>query len=318
MNAYFLPVFRSVQPPSAWRSRATRWVRRAALVGVLVAVFMALAACSPRQLLVRGVADELASQGQADEEDLGLARDASPFYLKLSESLLKEAPGNQKLAQAVASGFTQYAYAFVAFDAERMAATDAKAAHAQNERARRLYLRAHRHAMAALEWSDPGFKARLMPASAPMNGVLRPDQVGLAYWAAASWGAHIALSKDDADTVADLPAVVRLATWAWNTSPTHGHGALASLMGTLEASRPGGSLPQATAYFDQAIALAEGRSAAPYVAKAESIALPAGDRLAFEALLRAALAASATRRDMSNQVMQARAEWLLGMADDLF
>lgn len=285
---------------------------------VLLAVLAALAACSPRQLLVRGVADELASQGQADEEDLGLARDASPFYLKLSESLLKESPGHQQLAQAVASGFTQYAYAFVAFEAERMAATDAKAAHTQNERARRLYLRAHHHAMAALEWSDPGFKARLLRAQAAESGVLKPDQVGLAYWAAASWGASIALSKDDADAVADLPAVVRLATWAWNTSPSHGQGALASLMGTLEAARPGGSVPKAAAYFDQAIALGEGRSAAPYVAKAESIALPAGDRPTFEALLRAALAASAARRDMSNQVMQARAEWLLGQADDLF
>lgn len=285
---------------------------------VLLAVLAALAACSPRQLLVRGVADELASQGQADEEDLGLARGASPFYLKLSESLLKESPGHQQLAQAVASGFTQYAYAFVAFEAERMAATDAKAAHTQNERARRLYLRAHHHAMAALEWSDPGFKARLLRAQAAESGVLKPDQVGLAYWAAASWGASIALSKDDADAVADLPAVVRLATWAWNTSPSHGQGALASLMGTLEAARPGGSAPKAAAYFDQAIALGGGRSAAPYVAKAESIALPAGDRPTFEALLRAALAASAARRDMSNQVMQARAEWLLGQADDLF
>ena len=285
---------------------------------VLLAVLAALAACSPRQLLVRGVADELASQGQADEEDLGLARGASPLYLKLSESLLKESPGHQQLAQAVASGFTQYAYAFVAFEAERMAATDAKAAHTQNERARRLYLRAHHHAMAALEWSDPGFKAGLLRAQAAESGVLKPDQVGLAYWAAASWGASIALSKDDADAVADLPAVVRLATWALNTSPSHGQGALASLMGTLEAARPGGSAPKAAAYFDQAIALGEGRSAAPYVAKAESIALPAGDRPTFEALLRAALAASAARRDMSNQVMQARAEWLLGQADDLF
>ena len=31
-----------------------------------------------------------------------------------------------------------------------------------------------------------------------------------------------------------------------------------------------------------------------------------------------ALAASAGRPDMSNQVMRARAQWLLGMADDLF
>jgi hypothetical protein len=38
------------------------------------------------------MADELASQGQADEDDLLLARDASPFYLKLSESMLRRTP----------------------------------------------------------------------------------------------------------------------------------------------------------------------------------------------------------------------------------
>jgi predicted anti-sigma-YlaC factor YlaD len=294
------------------------WLTRG--LGWLVLVTL-LSACSPRHLLVQGVADELASQGQADEEDLGLVRDASPFYLKLSESLLKESPGHVKLAQAVSSGFTQYAYAFVAFDAERLAATDARAAHVLNERARRLYLRAQRHAMTALELSTPGFRQRLIQPGASAtsaNTVLLPEQVELAYWAAASWGAYIALSKDDPDAVADLPAVVRLTQWAWNTTPGHGSGALASLMGTLEASRPGGSPIKAAQFFDQAIAMGAGRNAGPYVAKAEALALPAGDRQAFEDLLRQALAASAQRRDMSNQVMKARAEWLLGMADDLF
>lgn len=303
--------------PDARRSTRTG-PRRGSLLAVLALAGL-LAACSPRQLLVQGVADALATQGQADEEDLALARDASPFYLKLSESLLKESPGNLKLAQSVASGFTQYAYAFVASEAERLAATDAKLAHALNERARRMYLRAHRHAMTALELSAPGFKARLMQATAPLDAVLlRPEQVGLAYWGAASWGAAIALSKDDPDTVADLPAVVRLATWAAHTDPTHGQGALASLMGTLEAARPGGSVAKASQWFDQAIALAAGTQAAPYVAKAEAIAQPGGDRPEFERLLGLALAASAGRPDMSNQVMRARAQWLLGMADDLF
>lgn len=296
-------------------------VGRTGLAAVAVVWAIAVSACSPRVLLVQGIADELATQGQADEEDLGLVRDASPFYLKLSESLLKETPGHMKLAQAVASGFTQYAYAFAGFEAEQRAATDARAAHALNERARRLYLRAQRHALKALELSSPGLRQRLIQAPRPTDAtvtVLHPSQVALAYWAAASWGAYIALSKDDADAVADLPAVVRLAQWAWNTQPGYGDGALASLMGTLEAARPGGSLATAARYFDEAIALGKERSAAPYVAKAESIALPAGDRQAFDQLLGQALAASADRRDMTNQVMRARAEWLLRTADDLF
>jgi len=89
-------------------------------------------------------------------------------------------------------------------------------------------------------------------------------------------------------------------------------------MGHFEAARPGGSTAKALAYFDQAIAIGAGLNASPYVAKAEAIALAAGDRAAFEALLQQALAASQKRPDLGNQLMQQRAQWLLEAADDLF
>jgi hypothetical protein len=284
----------------------------------MLVLAMSLSACVPRQLLVNSAADALTAQGQAEEEDLGLAREASAFYLKLSESLLKQTPGHLPLAESVASGLTQYAYAFVAFEAERLAATDNRAAHQLNERARRLYLRAHKHAMAALVQTSPGFDKALRQTSPQQWPAVRAEQVGVAYWAAASWGAYIALSKDDPDAVADLPLAVRLATLAYQRAPGHAAGALASLMGNFEAAQPGGSVAKATAYFDEAIALAAGQQAGPLVAKAEAIAQAAGDRAAFETLLRQALAASAQRKDLANQVMRLRAQWLLDSADDLF
>jgi predicted anti-sigma-YlaC factor YlaD len=277
-----------------------------------------LAACSPRQLIVDGFANELASQGSAVEDDLVLAREASAFYLKLSESLLRQSPGNLKLAEAVAGGFTRYAYAFVATEAERMEGKDAKAAQKLRERAARLYLRAHRHAMAALEHDIPGFEKSLAAAEPASWPRLADDQVGIAYWAAASWGGFISLSKDDPDAVADLPLAVRLARLAWERQPGYGEGALASLMGSFESARAGGSRGQAAAYFDSAIAAGAGKNAGPYVAKAESVALAASDRPAFESLLRQALSASAARRDLENEVMRERAQWLLESADDLF
>jgi hypothetical protein len=287
------------------------------LMGMLLMASL-LGACMPRQLLVNSAADALTAQGQAAEEDLGLAREASAFYLKLSESLLRQSPGHLPLAESVASGFTQYAYAFVGFEAERLVSTDAKAAHQLNQRARRMYWRAHRHAMAALDQTSPGFSAALAQPQAARWPVLRPDQVGVAYWAAASWGAYIALSKDDPDAVADLPLVGRLAELAWRTSPDHGQGALASLMGNIEAARPGGSAAKAAAFFDQAIAASGGQNAGPFVAKAEAIAQAAGDRPAFEALLQKALSVSAKHTDLSSQIMRQRAQWLLDNADDLF
>lgn len=301
-------------------SKAGYFLRGTRLPARLTAALMALSlcACSPRLLIVQSAADELASQGQAEEEDLVLAREASAFYLKLSESILRESPGHLKLAESLAAGFTRYAYAFVAFEADRIESKDAKAAQKLRERAARLYLRAHRHAMAALELHAPGFAAKLASPDAAQWPRLDTTEVGLAYWAAASWGAFIALSKDNPDAVADLPLAARLARLAWERDPHHGDGALATLMGSFESARPGGDRRQAERYFDQAIENSRDHRAGACVAKAEAIALPAADRPAFEALLRQALQASARSRDVSNEVMRERAQWLLDTADDLF
>lgn len=296
----------------------TQHLLRPSLSMPIVVLALALSACVPRQLLVNGAADALTAQGQAEEEDIGLAREASAFYLKLSESVLRQSPGHLALAESVAAGFTQYAYAFVASEAERTMNADAKAAHQLNERARLLYKRAHRHAMAALTQANPGLLASLAQAPGTEWVVLKPEQVGVAYWAAASWGGFIALSKDEPDTVADLPLAVRLAEVVWRTQPTFGQGAAASLMGNFEAARPGGSMAKSAAYFDEAIAAGGGQNPGPFVAKAEAIAQAAGDRPAFEALLQQALAVSAKRSDLSSQVMRQRAQWLLDHVNDLF
>ena len=140
----------------------------------------------------------------------------------------------------------------------------------------------------------------------------------MAYWGAAAWGGYISLSKDDPDVVADLPLAIRLAQLAWETAPDHAQGAVASLMGTFESSRPGGSTPRAAAYFAQAVQAGKSANAGVYVAMAESIALPANDRKAFEALLRQALDIAAKRRDLQNGVMRERAQWLLDTAEDRF
>jgi predicted anti-sigma-YlaC factor YlaD len=297
----------------------------------LAALLFGLVGCSPQSMLVRGVADQLASQGNAPEEDLVLAREASAFFLKVSESVLEKSPGHLGLAHTVAGGFTQYAYAFVQQDAERLENRDAKAAKQLRERAAKLFLRAQKHALRALEVHHPGLRQRLAQdqpnaqtqpnAAAPRASTalaLADSEVGVAYWAAASWAASIALSKDRPDTVADLPLATRLAQLAWQREPGHGQGALASLMGTLESARPGGSTRQALVYFDVAIAAGGGQNAGPFVAKAEAIAAPAGDRQAFETLLRQALQAAATRPGLANSVMRERAQWLLDTADDRF
>jgi hypothetical protein len=172
--------------------------------------------------------------------------------------------------------------------------------------------------MAALERSAPGFGGALANSDPARWPHISDKQVGVAYWAAASWGGLISLSKDDPDVVADLPLAIRLAGIASANSPDFGEGALASLMGTFEASRPGGSAARAAEFFDRAISAGANRNAGVFVARAEAVALPAGDRAGFEALLRQALVVATNRRDLQNAVMRERAQWLLDTADDLF
>ena len=293
-------------------------LRQAIVLCSTVLALNALSGCAVRPLVLNHVADALAMPGQDLEDDIHLAREASAFYLKLSESVLRETPGNLKLAESVTSGFTQYAYAFVSFEADQLQSKDAKAAQRMKERAARLYARAHGHAMTALEKTTPGFTKALM--NFQPGGALRLSdaQVGVAYWAAASWGGLISLSKDDPDKVADLPVAMKLAKLAWVTKPDHGRGSLSSLMGTFEAASPGGSLALAETYFDQAIAQSQGQSAGPWVAKAESIAMAKNDPQSFERWLKEAIRISDAHRNLENEVMRARAAWLLEVMDDLF
>lgn len=272
-----------------------------------------LGGCSTQQWVMRGVADALAAQGQAPEDDLQLAREASAFYLKLSESVLRQQPDHAPLALAVSSGFTQYAYAFVAFNAERLEATDAKAAQRLRQRAARLYQRALQHALAALQSQRPGLVASLAAGRDP--GLSR-ENVALAHWAASAWAALISLSKDQPERVAELPQVVRLASAAHALDADHAEGALASLLGTLEASRPGGAVATAKRYFDGARRAAGGRQAGVFLAEAEALAT--SDRARFEALLREAVAAAQAHRTLANEVMRERAQWLLDTLDDRF
>lgn len=302
--------------------RARQAVKLVLLAALLLFAVLLMSGCAPRTLLLKGVADELAGQGQAEEEDLGLARDAAAFYLKLSESVLRQTPGHPALAEAVAGGFTQYAYAFVAFEAEKLEATDVRAALRQRQRAARLYQRAQRHALAALELQQPGLaRALAAPASATTDTAtlrLAPQQVGLAYWAAASWGAFIALSKDQPEVVADLPLAMRLAQLAFDAAPDHGQGSLALLVAQFELARPGGTAAGAERYLARADSASGTPAPATLVTRAESLALPAGDREAYERLLRQAIAAATPRRDLASQVMRERAQWLLDTADDRF
>src|SRR4029434_6557964 len=94
-------------------------------------------------MAVTPVANTLSDTGDVftRDDDPDLIRDATPFALKLYESLLESVPTHVPLLVSTCGGFTQYGYAFVEAEADRLDSSKRQEARELRERALKLYLR---------------------------------------------------------------------------------------------------------------------------------------------------------------------------------
>lgn len=292
------------------------------LLLVLVgAVSSALSGC--KSLATGALADALSGSGGAlgRDDDPELVADAAPFGLKTMESVLVSQPEHVGLLTALAGGFVQYAAAFVSMPADVVATSDFERSQAMKARAHKLFLRARGYALQGLEVDHPGISASLKRDASSAAAALEADDVPLLYWAAASWGLAISSAKTDPEMIADLPIVQALADRALALDPAWNGGVVHELALSLEMARPGGKPEKAKEHFDAAIALSGGRRAGTYVSYAEAVTVPKQDLTQFKALLEKALAidpAAHPDDKLANTILQRRARWLLGRADDLF
>lgn len=286
-----------------------------------------LTGCSIKRIAVNSIGSALAdgSGGTfASDNDPELVRDALPFSLKLMETLLAESPENPDLLLATASGFTQYAYAFVQQDARELEDDDYRASEMEFQRARKLYHRALGYGLRGLEAKHPGFGNEIR--TDPRAAVARTttDDLDLLYWTASAWGSLISLSIDDPATIGEIGVMEALIYRAYALDPDYDSGAIDGFLITYEMTKSGGDPSpeeRARAHFARAVALSDGLNASPYLSLAEAVAVPNQDRAGFEALLQQALAIDPDARmewRLANTIMQDKARWLLEQADRLF
>ena len=279
-----------------------------------------------RQTAVNQLSDALAKGGTgfANDDDPELVREAAPFSLKLIESLLAENPTHRGLRLAAASGFAQYAYGFLEQDADQMADQDYEGASRLRDRARGLYLRARDHGLQGLESAHAGFSRRLRADPAAAVRAAGADDVPLLYWTAVSWGAAIALSKDNADLIADRVFVEALIDRALELDEAYDAGAIHAFLIPFEMARlgaPGDPAVRARRHCERAMVLNGGGQAGPLVSLAEAVAVVKQDRKEFRDLLEKALAIDPGLHPewrVANLLMQRRARWLLARTDELF
>jgi predicted anti-sigma-YlaC factor YlaD len=280
-------------------------------VSFILIVGVSAGCASVKRIAINKLGDSLAESGTtyAADDDPDLVGAALPFSLKLVEGLLAQSPKHRGLLFTAASGFTEYAYAYVQQDADAMESQDLDRAGALRARARRLYLRA-REALSA----DPKRAAKLTAKA----------DVPMLYWTAASWGSAIAVSKDHPDLIADQPMVEALIDRALDLDPDFDFGTIHGFLINYEMARQGAAgdpAARARQHFDREVALTKGQLASPFVSLAEAVSVANDNRGEFETLLKRALAIDPDARPewrLQNLVVQKRARWLLARVDDLF
>ncbi len=294
----------------------------------LLTVLALLSGGGCRATATRAVANAISSSETnvyAQDDDPELVRAAVPFGLKTMEGLLAEQPQHRGLLTALASGFTQYGYAFVQADADEAEMNGkSAAARALRERARKLFLRARDYGLRGLELHHPGLAGKLRTARdlEPALAPLTKEDLPLVYWTAASWALAIAAAKEDMALVAELPVPGALMQRALGIDEAWDEGTIHEFLVTWEASQGGAAgLARAKEHFERAVALSKGKKLGVLVAYAEAVSVARQDRAEFTKLLQQVIHADPEAdgpHRLANVLAQRRAKLLLAHAEDLF
>jgi len=293
------------------------------------AAFLFLAAglsgCSPRTYLLVRVSDAVSSGGGmfATDDDPELVRDAAPFALKATESLLSEQPDHRGLLATLSRGFTLYSAAFVLQEAAE--AADPAVSREGRDRARRLFLRARDYGLRGLSVGREGFRDAIAADPVKGSGLATSDDVPLLFWTGVSWSLALSLSQDDPGMLADLPRCEALMRRVLALREDFDGGAAHEYFIAFEGGRPeamGGSPERARRHFERAMELSRGRKVSPLVTYAETVSVRRQDRKEFLEMLDRALAYDARKGApeyrLANLVAQRKARWLKGRVDELF
>jgi predicted anti-sigma-YlaC factor YlaD len=294
---------------------------------IVIAVSLSLAGCSVKRIAVNKIGNALASGGSTFEtdDDPDLVAEALPFGLKMMESLLAESPKHKGLLLAAASGFTEYARAFVEQRSDEAQKDDLERSEAMRARARRLYGRAHRYGMRGLEAGYPGIgKAIEDDPEAALKRVGKKDSA-LLYWTAASLGLEISASNVDPHMIVRLPVVDAMIQRVVALEEKWGDGAVPEFLISMESVRAGvpkDEMQKAMrGHFERSLALSGGGRASLFVTFAENACVPVQNRAEFQAMIEKALAVDVDLKPeyrLANLVAQRRARWLKGRINELF
>jgi len=278
-----------------------------------------------QKIAINSVANSLSGDGAgafSRDSDIQFVGDSIPFAIKLMESIRDAAPKHAGIREAVCSSTTQYAMVYVAWPAEQVKYSDFDTYEAGERRTKAFLDRARGNCMDAFEITYPGFGEQIWTDTDTALARVKEEDVSLLYWTGASWLAKISKSKEDMEAIGELPMAAAFIERALELDGDWSKGALHDLAILLEPSlpMPGGN-DRAREHYAQAIELAGGSLASPYVSLATSVSVVEQNREEFVKLLELALEVdpNASQDDqLANLYAQEQARYYLAHVDDLF
>jgi hypothetical protein len=271
---------------------------------------LALGGCAAFGSAAAGRVTDGLSNAILEADDPELVREALPAYLLLLDALVRSDPGNPRNLGAAAQLYAAYALLFV---------TDAQRSQTLTAAARSYGSRA----MCAADTGACGLDDLDFDAFVAAVDSVEPADAEALYGYCIGALAYVRSHSGDWVAIATLPkiehALKRLLTLG-DTPRTVNVNMYLGVLNTLRPEALGGRPEEGRAYFEQAMAMSEGRNLAVKTEYARSYARLVYDRELHDRLLNEVVQADARQPGLTlfNTLAQQQARELLGQADDYF
>ena len=278
---------------------------------LLLSIFLTLSGCNTLvSSATKDLADNL-SQAIQNQNDPDTVRQGAPAYLIMIDSFIQGSPDDTSLLIAGSSLYGSYAGAFATEDPDR---------------SRRLTEKSLQYALHALCVELPDLctisQQRFPEFQQALQKTGKKDLPVLNAWGIA-WAGWIQSRTDDWAAIADIPKVKAIMQRVVDLDPAWDNGNAQLYMAVLNAFLPaamGGKPDLAREYFEQAIALSEGKNLMAKTLYARYYARMVFDRELHDNLLNEVLSATAASPGMTliNTLAQEQAQQLLNESEEFF
>jgi hypothetical protein len=303
------------------------------LVTLAVVCSLALAACSPRSILVREFVDmvEKGLPAIEQEDDLHLLAKSMPAHIKLLETLLASDPGNEKLLVLLARLYGGYAFAILEseLEAQRLklpsVVESGIAPGLLDDAVGRYFQKGAQYALRSLENRYPQARSQLnqlITAEAFIRSSEAEDVPAL-FWYGFNLGGFVQHRLDSVEAMAKAHLVEKAMDRVVELNEAYHHGDAYLALLVYHASRPpmmGGNLEKARKYFQRHTEMNNGIPSLGSVYWARYILVRQQDRKAFVQRLSAVVQIPERDRPITllNRVASVRAQLYLDAADRFF